>query len=232
MIAGLMATWNDEDIVASVVAHMLAECDIVLVTDNNSTDRTREILLANDSPRLTVRIEPEFTYCVPRMYAEMADMAREKGADWLIPCDSDEWWYVPGGRIRDMLPDAAGFTAGVYTFIPQPTDPPGDPFRVHSNRWPSLLSPYKVAFRADVQVDYSRHEVGAYDFAPVPVVIRHLPYRSLEGAKAKMRHALATLANQPQGVATHWRYLGALNDDDFAAWWASAVAGATVEDPL
>ena len=223
--------WNEEDIVESTVRHMLEECDTVIVADNMSTDRTREILEAIDDPRLHIEEEPSFGYYQQMTMNRLADEAREDyGATWVIPFDMDEFWTCPSWPIRDVLPalDTFQIRAGEYCAVPQPTDDPKErnPFRRCT--WHRALNPdFKVAFRPQQGrvLGFGSHLVSDSDawneVAHNTLFVRHLPFRSFEQAKRKLRHGKAALeaTGQPSTTGWHWTSLGGLDDEGLAQWW-------------
>jgi glycosyltransferase involved in cell wall biosynthesis len=243
-VVGISMMWNEEDICEAVVRHMLNEVDEVIVADNNSTDRTREILEAIHDPHLHIEDEPSFGYYQIQTMNRLADEAREDyGASWVVPFDADEWWYSPSWPIRDVLPSINTFQvrAGEYVFVPQPTDADApDPFaRCVWRR--DLVPDFKIAFRpaSGRILGFGSHLLSDSDawheVATHTLYIRHLPYRSLDQAKRKLRHGKAALeaANQPRGVGWHWHEYGAWDDEAFSNWWTAWTAPKDLtRDPL
>lgn len=90
---------DEADVIGSTVAHMLAQVDAVIVADNLSTDRTREILdeMASAHPgRLVVVEDPDPAYRQSEKMTALALRARlDFGAEWIVPFDADEVWYSP-----------------------------------------------------------------------------------------------------------------------------------------
>lgn len=101
---------NEADIVeANLRFHLDEFADQVIVTDNGSSDGTRDILgeFASTS-ELIVIDEPADDYDQARWVTRMALMARDMlGADWIINNDADEFWAVPGGDLRSVLERAS-----------------------------------------------------------------------------------------------------------------------------
>ena len=230
-VVGISMMWNEEDVAEYIVRHMLEECDHVIVADNRSTDRTRAILNSIHSERLHIEDEPSFAFRQQMTMNRLADEAREElGATWIVPFDADEWWYSPAWAIRDVLPalDTFQIRAGEYCAVPQPTDDPKvrNPFRRCA--WHRALNPdFKVAFRPQQGrvLGFGSHLVSDSDawneVAHNTLFVRHLPFRSFEQAKRKLRHGKAALeaTGQPSTTGWHWTSLGGLDDEGLAQWW-------------
>ncbi|MGH2958356.1 MAG: glycosyltransferase family 2 protein, partial [Solirubrobacterales bacterium] len=87
-------TRNEVDILRlNIVHHLQTSCDRIIVVDNGSTDKTRTVL-----KRLASKLPIDWT-TVPgaidqgETVTEMLHEARQKGADWVIPLDTDEFWH-------------------------------------------------------------------------------------------------------------------------------------------
>jgi hypothetical protein len=239
-----ISMFHDEaDVAGPVVRHMLAECDAAIVADNNSADGSRAILDAIGDPRLTILDEPSFAYNQASTMNRLVALAAAAGAEWVVPFDFDEWWYAEGGRIADVLAampeDMVSTTTRTWDMIPQPDDPDDpDPFaRVRWTRPGSLWSlPHsrKTAFRPapDRILLQGNHGLAGYPWADVgPLRIRHVPFRSLAQATAKLRHGRAAViaAGLPGGSGSHWQQWGSLSDEDLSAWWAEWTDPAGLE---
>lgn len=85
--------------------HLEAGVDHVIVTDNGSSDGTRDLL--SDYARLaevSVIDEPEQDYSQHRWVTRMALMAAEQmRADWIINNDADEFWQHPELSLKQAL---------------------------------------------------------------------------------------------------------------------------------
>lgn len=235
-VTGICMMRNEADVAAAVVRHMLAECDTVIVADNASTDGTRDILLGIDDARLTVVDEPGFAYYQQPKMNRLAEQAAEAGATWVVPFDADEWWYALNGRPICEVLDGLGVEVSVaetYNVVPQPDDPPeANPFR--RALWADRsLGMQKVAFRPGpgrVLAMGNHHLEGYHHQAGGQLAIRHLRYRSLEQAKAKLRWGKAALeaTDLSPHLGYHWRELGAMDDFQFQQWWDRYVNDSTL----
>lgn len=90
---GILMTRNDADLLrANILFHLSIGCERILVVDNGSTDRTRSTL------KWLARLNPvdwtsrDDALPDPEIVTELAHEARAKGADWVLPLDTDEFW--------------------------------------------------------------------------------------------------------------------------------------------
>ncbi len=100
-LVGALVVRNAADIVRVTVLHHLAlGLDAVLVTDNGSTDGTRETLGAsrrNGPSRSAIAPAPTTS---SRSWTSSSTTRAEDGADWVVPFDADEFLVCPRG-LRD-----------------------------------------------------------------------------------------------------------------------------------
>ncbi len=218
---------DEQDVVGATVAHMLDQCDHVIVADNRSIDRTRPILddLARTGP-LTVIDDPVIGYYQADKMTHLANVARaEFDAEWVVPFDADEWWTSPKGRIADVLgrldPALMIAEATLYDHVPTDTDDPRlSPFE--RMRWrhrePGGLPKVAARTAPDLQIHMGNH--GANYSQPVDtigglLVVHHFPYRSAEQFVSKARNGAEAYAatDLPDHFGTHWRDYGRLLDN-------------------
>ncbi|MDX9976051.1 MAG: glycosyltransferase family 2 protein [FCB group bacterium] len=81
-----LTAWNDEDCIGDAVREFKArpEAHKVIVVENNSTDRTREIAEAAGADAVITETVPGYGSCCMRALAEAAE-----GADVIILCEGD-----------------------------------------------------------------------------------------------------------------------------------------------
>lgn len=95
---------NEEDILESNLQfHKAMGVDGFIVTDNNSTDGTLEIIKRYQAKGWIkeVIIERATNYCQKEWVDRMIMIAKKRyGADWVINADADELWYSPEGNLK------------------------------------------------------------------------------------------------------------------------------------
>jgi hypothetical protein len=102
-------TRNEVDLVRANILHHLSQgIDRFLIVDNDSRDGTQDVLdaLAQSSPLEWRRYSGAFRQDL--LLTQLAHQARERGADWVIPIDADEFWYAPQATIRTVLEATTG----------------------------------------------------------------------------------------------------------------------------
>jgi Glycosyl transferase family 2 len=118
---------NEADVVEAWLSyHLHAGVDLVIATDNRSTDGTTEILerYAREGFVQLIREERDDMRqdeWVTRM-ARLA--ATDHGAGWVLNSDADEFWWPRGGSLKDVLgaiPARFGVVRGCWRhFLPRP----------------------------------------------------------------------------------------------------------------
>lgn len=220
---------NEADVIEGTLRHMANQVDSLIVADNMSTDGTREIMmrLRGELP-LTVIDDYEVAYYQSRKMTDLARMAAQGGATFIVPFDADELWYSTSGRrIRDVFAVLdADHPGGMVVRVPlfnhfttaldaQAID---DPFRriLWRQRNPGALP--KVAFRwaPDAIIHQGNHGVSMnswYDVA-ADIAIRHFPYRSEQHFVGKAITGSDAYAHTdlPLDQGAHWRSYRAIYD--------------------
>jgi glycosyltransferase involved in cell wall biosynthesis len=218
-VIGISLAKNNADIIRVSTEHMINQVDHVIVMDNNSTDGAREIL--GELP-ITVIDDPEVGYYQSRKMTALAKVARNMGADWVIPFDSDEIWYSPFGTIKEVL-DGLGpqwliATADLYDHVTSTADPEEEnPVkRIGWRRsYKGVLPKVACRWREDLVIEQGNHSAG-YHGGPTRqdglLVVRHYPYRSTEQFIRKVRDGVVAYAatDLPETSGAHWKDYGRL----------------------
>src|SRR5436190_2623473 len=163
---------DEEDVIESVLRYHRAQgVDFFIVTDNGSTDGTREILARWADAGLARVIDEPSPELKDRGHEWVTRMARlaasEHDADWVVHGDADEFWWPLEGTIPQALasvPDAYGVVLGPRVeFVARPQGPGAFLDRLVYREAQSRLRP-KIAHRAleDVLVLHrGQHDITA-----------------------------------------------------------------------
>ncbi len=97
---------NEEDIVRyNIDFHLSKGVDFIIVTDNGSTDSTRDILIEYEEKGVLHLIdEPTHNHNQAQWNNRMAQIARDQyDANIIFHCDADEFWYPRSGNLKDEI---------------------------------------------------------------------------------------------------------------------------------
>ena len=222
---------NEEDIIGFTLRHMISEgMDGIVVADNLSTDRTRDVLEAvkREAPIPFLLLEDrEPGYYQSRKMTALAHLAAEKGAHYVIPFDADELWFslTPepvAGVLRHA--DAPVARIDLWNHFASASDPEEEnPFLRMPWRMEKRSSFSKTAFRyrPDLTVAQGNHDVLGADGIPVekdpvPVGIRHFPYRGPDHFihKAMIGGAAYAATDLASNQGNHWRRFKRILDSE------------------
>jgi hypothetical protein len=218
---------DEQDVIeANIAYHLSRGVDHIIVTDNGSTDATRDIARAFErTGKVTVIDEPGDDYSQAIWVTRMARVAAEMGADWVINGDADEIWWPREGDLKSVF---AGFPreCGSVSVRRQNMLPlrilDGHPFEKMVFREECSLNaqrlplPGKVAHRAshDVYVEQGNHAVSCASLGPNletdGMSIFHFPYRSYAQFERKIAiggSAYERNRNLPESIGSTWREL-------------------------
>ena len=105
---------NEDDIVDETIKfHLNSGVDFIIATNNNSTDKTRDILLKYQQRGVLELIdEAGENFDQVKWVDRMIRIAIDKyKADWIINVDADEFWYSQYGNLKLAMPEPKDFNA-------------------------------------------------------------------------------------------------------------------------
>jgi hypothetical protein len=197
---------NEADVIdANVAYHLNAGIDIVVATDNGSTDGTVEILERYESEGVLQLIrEPSRDFRQGEWVTRMARLAAERGADWVINADADEFWWPRAGNLKEALqrlPERYGVVHGLWRpFVPRPDDGAyfAERMTVRLSMQAAIndpTNPFRPARKAThrahphVRVRDGNHDVEGAPLVTLhgwyPLEVFHLPLRSRAQVESK-----------------------------------------------
>jgi glycosyltransferase involved in cell wall biosynthesis len=219
---------DEADIIACNLDYHLGQgIDWIIVTDNGSTDGTREIVEeCARRGRVALFHEPPSDFSQHRWVTQMARLAYANyRADWVINADADEFFVPRRGRLREQLAEcrtAADVMFAARTdFVPfdRPfRDPP--PIEMVYRKSVSLdlagrPLPPKALHRGapDVIIAQGNHDAHSSRFRPerphAAIEVFHYPIRSRAQFERKVRNGGSGYAQNKdldRGVGFHKRY--------------------------
>jgi hypothetical protein len=211
-VVAILAAYNEEDIVAAAVRHLIEQGVDVYFIDNRSTDATIEavrpfvgngVLAIETFPQDPVPDSADGMFRWGQILRRKEELASTLDADWFIHQDADEFRESPWRHLnlRDAITfvDRAGFNAidfEVLNFQPTHDDfRAGDDVRTSFPYYEPGQSFNRVQVRCwkktDVRVDLV--STGGHDVAfpgrsvfPVRFLLRHYPIRGRAHAQRKV----------------------------------------------
>jgi len=240
---------TDADILPFTVKRMLAQVDHVIVGVGDEACRQ-----ALDGMPVEVIEDNDPTFKQAERMTALAHIAREQGADWVVPFDADEVWcsrlHSTLRKTLAQIPDEVLIAeAKLFDHKVTALDPDNlDPVARMGWRMAGCAPLRKVAVRAleDLQLHGGQHSAGFTDhrFAPAvtdAIEIRHYPYRSAQQMVDKIRVGGPALAasNLPKDFGAHWRMFHEMLEEQgpeaLEAWfdrWAFSADPANHPEPL
>ena len=219
-VIGISMAKNNADIIKQTTEQMLTQVDHVIIMDNNSTDGAREIL---EGLPITLLDDPDPAYYQSKKMTALAKVAKNMGAEWIVPFDSDEIWYSPFGTIKEVLEDTApqwlAVAANLYDHVTSNEDDTTELNPVKRIGWrradKGLLPKIACRWREDLIIGQGNHSAlysGGATVKPDLLVVRHYPYRSHAQFIKKVRDGVAAYAatDLPENSGAHWKDYGRL----------------------
>lgn len=233
-IAAVTMVKDEAEIIEYTLAYMASEVDEIIVADNLSSDETVEVLASLNLPcSLVLTNDDEVGYYQSRKMTDLAFLAKERGADWVIPFDADEIWRSSDGSIREALSRVVSPVAGfsLYNYFPCPGDDQEarNPFQriYHRDASPAPLPKVAVRPVPGLVIEQGNHGAsingrkvpdprsGLRADPPIVGVVRHFPWRSFEQFELKVRNGAAAYqaTDLPEEMGSHWRGYGRVLDE-------------------
>jgi glycosyltransferase involved in cell wall biosynthesis len=249
-----MLVKDEADVIGHTLNHLLTQVDHVIVSDNLSTDDSRDIVstVGGENPgRVTMLVDDDVAYYQSIKTSSLALRAFHMGHDWVIPCDADEVWYSNDGRaIRDYLagvaPDVRVIQAALFNHLPTLDDDVTieNPLKRIQWRQRERAPLWKVCARTGpgLFIDMGNHSAqfeGTGLTVQGAIEIRHFSWRSADQYLRKIRNGEAAYAatNLGEEFGAHWRMFKDVDDDavrdHFLRWFLidDPVADGLVLDP-
>lgn len=250
LIMTLLVKNEAELLEANLRFHRAMGVDAFIITDNNSTDSTPEIIARYAEMGWVVAHirETDTGYQQKKWVDRMVLLARKHGADWVINADADEFWYAASGNLKAQLTTTSAtiLRAAVRNVLPEE----GKPFTA----WTSVthhvpqpadfqLSPYSIYGKDTVKVlhrtrGYLKISMGNHKVAMIlprrresDITIFHFNVRSRAQFMQKMENGGRELAANPsRRGGRHWRYFyGLLQRGELSAEYDRVIGTAQLD---
>jgi hypothetical protein len=242
-----LRTRDQADVVDALVAfHLNAGVDFVVATDHRSADGTAEILESYERQGVA-RLLRDTGERITLRRSEMADLAvRDHGADWVLHCDGDEFWWPRGGSVKEILtavPEHYGIVrAAWHHFGPRPEDGRHfaermtvrvSPRGPHTRQSDPFHPQVKVAHRGrlGVAVTQGGHDAEVAGLRTLrswfPFEALHFPLRSVRQGRVKYELLRAGLAG---GTLDFSRHVERATRDIDAGLWEDTYRAWLVDD--
>ena len=245
---------NEEQMLAQQIEfHHALGVDHFIVTDNNSTDGTPDIIRRyQDKGWIVDVIEEHATDYEQKAWVDrMVELARAKHhADWIINADADEFWLPACGSFPELLKDTrANVLAGeLHSVLPEESKP--------WQEWTQLvryvddyeaygLSRFSIFERQNKKVlhrsrGYLQISMGNHKVSMLPhiehradITIFHFNVRGREQFMQKMINGGKQLEqHKGRHGGRHWRYFYKLYKEGKLAEEYDRVVGTHVRDRL
>lgn len=219
---------NEEDLLEeNLLFHHSMGVDGFIVTDNNSTDRTPDIIRKYKEKGWVLEYlhEKGVNYAQKHWVDRMIWLAKTRyKADWIINADADEMWYAPSGNLKSelMATRANVLTCEMKCVYPEE----GKPFwqwthtvKAVENPEAYQLSRYSLFARQNKKVihraaGYLQISMGNHKVMMLPrrktrshILVYHYCIRGKQAFMQKMVNGGRQLEQgQQKHGGRHWRY--------------------------
>jgi len=252
---------DEGDIIDHTMCHLVANgVDGLIIANNLSKDNTQDkmelakekINKTHPDVKVILLYDDILAYTQSQKMTSLAQMARENGAQWIIPFDIDEIWYSPNSTLKQAFVDLdnQGYDIykALYTNHSITEFDPIEKSPFHSMIWKwNLPTNHKSAFRfrssdSFVRISNGNHfvqhngwDIGSgvktaiddygHDkviFGPQTVQIRHFQWRSLDHFMKKVLNAYESCKALGPGADL---YNGAAWEQHFKIYETEGVSG-------
>lgn len=245
---------NEEDVLEeNLLFHKAMGVDGFIITDNNSTDRTMDIIEKYRAKGWVKEVinESATNYEQKKWVDRMIRKAKQNyGADWVVNADADELWYSPAGNLKKELSvthanvldcemrsayPEEGKPFWEWTKMVKPVD---DPRRYGLSAYSIFTRQYKKVIHRTtcyLQISMGNHKVVMLPKRSVPALVRvyHYNVRGEQHFIEKMVNGGLQLEHQSsQHVGRHWRYFYKLYQEGRLKGEYARVIGAHAYDRL
>ncbi|KKB58744.1 glycosyltransferase family 2 protein [Parabacteroides gordonii] len=245
---------NEEDMLEeNLIFHKAMGVDEFIITDNNSSDRTPEIIRKyKEKGWIVEAIEEKATdYQQKKWVDRMIWKAKSvHKADWVINADADEIWYAPFGDLKTELVSSQAnvLTCEMKCVYPEEGKPFwqwGQTVEVVNDLERYNLSRYSLFARQNkkvihrtagyIQISMGNHKVTMFPkkVAKSNIRIYHYNIRGKKPFLEKMINGGKQLEQNPKKHGgRHWRYFYQLYKEGLLEAEYDKVIGATSFDQL
>lgn len=245
---------NEEDMLEeNLIFHKAMGVDGFIITDNNSSDRTPEIIRKyKEKGWIVEAIEEKATdYQQKKWVDRMIWKAKSvHKADWVINADADEIWYAPSGDLKTELVSSRAnvLTCEMKCVYPEEGKPFwqwGQTVEVVNDLERYNLSRYSLFARQNkkvihrtagyIQISMGNHKVTMFPkkVAKSNIRIYHYNIRGKKPFLEKMINGGKQLEQNPKKHGgRHWRYFYQLYKEGLLEAEYDKVIGATSFDQL
>jgi glycosyltransferase involved in cell wall biosynthesis len=218
-IVGIMAVYNDDDVIEEVLENLVAEDIEVIVVDGGSTDNTFEICKKFEGQGLIKLFQVDTVfYDVGLVLRILYDFALREAPDWILRCDADEFLssYENELTLRDAIiqADSEGYNLiqfDRFDFFMTDKDEISaksikDKMPYYSYGGDFIYRAWKFYPGINIIGDYAGHfpifpHYINYRIFPKKFVMRHYPLRNEKQATKKMEGVTrGRSSNQKEGV--------------------------------